>query len=232
MNNLERTGADFSIANFRFRTIDNKPICDALENCPHGRRELFWMQMFYNHETLICKKAVYLKYGKHNLKYKTCIDNYWCIQLVMKGCSSCSTDEIMFVGRAEGSSTGADGKASPEAVKNFTILYKDFWSKYKFKESECADMLWNGTYSARFMRHVKKHVNALNLKNFDYEFFNKDIDERIQKIDIETIMNKKQYIAILSVLTKYKKKKIRNKIERCKRYLAKHKLAYNLMRDI
>ncbi len=232
MNKLIETDADYSVARFRARTIDNKKISDDFENLPYLNTAFFWHNMTYNHETLICKKAVYQKYGKHNLKYKTCIDYYWNIQLVLNGCTFCTLDDIMFVARAGGTSTNKNSLPTNATITCYTNVVKDLWDFYPLTNKDCEKMLLEKRFPLEFLEQLKVKINNMGLKNFDYKFFNSLIDSFIHKETCYRILQNKIAKGFINIISYYKIKKNKNKQERLFNYLMRHDLVYLLCKKI
>ena len=232
MNKLMETGADACVGNFRYRYKDDTIISEFHENIPPIRREQFWRSMHYNHETLICKVDVYKKLGKHNLKYKTCIDYYWNIQLVLNGCSICTVNDIIFYGRAGGSSTTEECTSSDATIKNVANLWKDLWDFYPLTDEECKKMLVETKFPLEFLHGLVKHINELDLKNFDYDFFNNMINTAIDNQFKDYIIKTKLTKEILKLLSVGEVKKIKEKYKRLRTHLINHPKHYDFLKNI
>ena len=229
MNKLMETDADACIGNFRYRYRDDSIIDDYRENAAPVRREWFWRSLHYNHETLICKIDVYKKLGKHNLKYRTAIDYYWNIQLVLNSCSICTVNEIIFYGRAGGGTTNPACGITDEAVNNLINLWRDTWSFYPMTDDEYKRMM-SFTYPLGFLKALLKYINGLNLKNFDYVYFNNSINTAINNYCKTKIIKNdltRTILKILSIGDRYE-----NKSERLKNHLETHPKHFEFLKKI
>lgn len=229
INKLSETGADYCVGAFRYRTHDMEKISDWNEYIPVCNNAIFYQHMTYNHETLICKTDVYKKYGGHNLKYKTCIDYYWNIQLILNDCIKCYTDDIVFVGRGGGATATDDGKCTNATIENVTNLWKDLWNWYPLTDEDCKKMLLYGLFPKDFLKQLKIKITDLHLQNFDYPEFYKSIDEKIKNFRINEILERKCGKFLVDLLSRYKQKRYKTKDERLINHLRKHKICFKIM---
>lgn len=191
---LEETGADYLYGNLNVITLKGELIY-----LPVLSREFFFKQMPINHETLIVKKDIYQKLGWYDTSYKTTIDYAFLCKLILNDCSFVFLNDAILTVRLGGGTTAEDGSVRDHVIKTVTLLYKDlFGSFYPLTDKDCYDMFVNHNFKDSFLLSLRNYLVKKNLKNFNYTFFFKIIDEIITE-------NKKQLEIIVESIKGIKK---------------------------
>ncbi len=177
---LEETNNDYSIANFMAIKKNGEVINEWCKNIKPLPREFFYRRMTYNHETLICRKDIYEKLGFHNEKYKTAADYYFNTRLVFAGCSSVYIDKVMIAARAGGETTNSEGEVSNSALTDISNLWNNMYPWCVFTPEVTNNILSYNIFPQNCLKKIKDKIIAMQLKNFNYSVFIKDIDLLIE----------------------------------------------------
>ncbi len=195
---LEVTQSDYSTANAHPITYEGTLVNPSSLNTVKKptANEICYRSMTYQHETLVCKKAIYQELGFHNLKYKSAIDYQFNIALVLAGKKRTHVDMPMLAVRPGGATVDLDGKASQATITNMTLLWKDLYPFCPITEEIISRYYSYKILPQSMLEMIKEHYVKLNISNFDYKILFDDIETmKEKKIPIKHIDPKEVAVA-------------------------------------
>lgn len=173
---IEEDNSDYVISNFQAISLKGEFFNDFCKNIPPLPKEHFYRHMTYNHETLLCKKDIYDELGYHNEKYKTAIDYYFNIQLVLNGKKQAYLNKPTIAARAGGATVDKQGSLSRATVENVKLIWNDFFNLSDLSNNDVKKLLQNDALMPhKFIENVINLIGSIRPKNFDYIIFLKSV---------------------------------------------------------
>ena len=174
---LEKKGENYkSVCKHYVINKNGSPFFPGNSIIPPAPKELFYRIQTYQHETLICPKKVYEKLGYHNEKYKTAIDYEFNIKLILNGYHQIYIPDCMTAVRLGGCTTDVNCQATSATIDNIFLLYQDIYPWAGFDRTDIENMFIKGIMKDKFIKNIKNKIEALNLKNIDYNIFYNDLN--------------------------------------------------------
>ena len=117
---------------------------------------------------------------------------------------------------------GASYESEERTLYYASLLWKDMWKFYPLSDDDYRKMVLESNYRLGYLKALRKYMHSLNLKNFDYEYFNKILDDAIERQFKNFIVGNKLLKEVIKILSINKIKEIKDKNKRIENYLDTH----------
>lgn len=221
---LLESNADYSYASTDMMKRTDESLIYVWEGSPYSI-SCFWFQMPFNHESMLCKKSVYEKFGYYDYKkYGTIADYDFVMKLILNDHKGVMVPEPILKFRMDGTTnyteTGEIKESYKQHIKMLFKLYFDLWGNFistaglkklkQFIKGQDGDYLTPKAlaflHQEFFLKNLMKFLVSKNLKNFPYNEFLSYIINIIYNPEEVKV---KHYLSVLTVESSLNKKKIK-----------------------
>ena len=221
---LLENNADYSYATTDMISRKDESLISVWAGNPYGL-SCFWFQMPFNHESMLCKKSVYDKFGGYDYKqYGTIADYDFVMKLILNDHKGIMVPEHILKFRMDGTTNYTDPKEIKESyrqhIKMLFKLYFNLWSNFissnslkklkQFVKGQDGDYLTPKAlaylHQEFFLKNLMKFLVSRNLQHFPYNEF---LSHIINIIYNPNEIKVRKYLSLLTIESSKNKKKIK-----------------------